>query len=92
MLKKVQSIDRKVNLFEFPTIKAKYIYSLNKPSKTENKYNVCICEEKDGKIVAEFNKIITCDSETAKFVVQLLYNNCVAPIHLCDIIDDLGLK
>ncbi len=86
-----QIIERTATSYSLSAIQSKYIYTLNKYTVDKNEYKLCISEEKEGKVVVEFNKIITCNSETANFVIQLLYNNCVAPIHLNDILEDLGL-
>ncbi len=67
-----------------------YLYSIRSSKKINNSYNICIFERKEGEIISEFNKKIKCDSETANYMLQLLYENCVAPVHLFDVLDDFG--
>ncbi len=68
-----------------------YCYTLDKLNEENEMYKISVCKENKRKITDQYNKIIKCDSEIANYVIQLLHNNCVAPIHLCDILEDIGV-
>ncbi|MEG1276114.1 MAG: DUF6514 family protein [Ruthenibacterium sp.] len=69
-----------------------YRYSLCRRTGGAAGYCISVSEWKNGEMYTESRKNFITDSEQAKNVLQLLYENAVAPVHLPDIMDDLKFQ
>lgn len=65
-----------------------YRYSLANCA-SENRYSVSVSEWENDVLQQESTKKFTADSKKACNVVQWLYENAVAPVHLHDVLQDL---